>query len=121
MIACDESALICDFAETYHIYDYRALPLSTAAVLASGLREDSRIRMKMAGCTVALDLLLSAAILDRLTWLVWANSTDSQDGSKRPESILAKLTGRKTPSEYRVFDSPEDFEAARRAILQKGG
>lgn len=43
MILTDEDALICDFAETYNVLDYRALPLRTAATLASGLRADARI------------------------------------------------------------------------------
>lgn len=43
MIATDEDALICDLAETYHVFDYRGLPLKTAAALASGLRNDARI------------------------------------------------------------------------------
>ena len=42
MAARDEDALVCDMAETYHIFDYRALPLFLAARLACGLREDSR-------------------------------------------------------------------------------
>lgn len=43
MILTDEDALICDLAETYHVLDYRSLPLLTAATLASGLRSDARI------------------------------------------------------------------------------
>jgi len=43
MIATDEDALVCDLAETYHVLDYRMLPLKTAAALASGLRSDARI------------------------------------------------------------------------------
>ena len=43
MIHEDEDALICDFAETYQIYDYRSLPVKMAATLAAGLRDDSRI------------------------------------------------------------------------------
>ena len=37
MIALDQNALICDFAETYGIYNYRALPVSLLATLAVGL------------------------------------------------------------------------------------
>lgn len=59
MIALDEGALICDMAETYHIYDMRALPAETLATLACGLREDSRIKMKRAGLKyVPLEVLL---------------------------------------------------------------
>ena len=47
MLKKDEEALICDFAETYHIYDYKRLPLTTVAALAVGLRENSRLKMAM--------------------------------------------------------------------------
>lgn len=43
MMNISEDALICDLAETYHIYDMRSLPLRTVATLSAGLREDSRI------------------------------------------------------------------------------
>ena len=65
MVRADEDALICDFAETYHIYDYKRLPLSTAAALAVGLRDTSRIKMKLSGAVVANDIQLMAAAVDR--------------------------------------------------------
>lgn len=43
MISIDRDALLCDLAETYHIYSMRGLPARTLAVLAFGLRADSRI------------------------------------------------------------------------------
>lgn len=43
MIHADEDALICDLAETYHVLEYRRLPLMTVAALASGLRAGARI------------------------------------------------------------------------------
>ena len=49
MIRLDRDALICDLAETYHIYDMRSLPLQTVATLSAGLRDDSRIKMKAGG------------------------------------------------------------------------
>lgn len=35
-------------AETYGVYDLRALPVQTTAVLAQGLRADSRIMTRLA-------------------------------------------------------------------------
>lgn len=35
-------------AETYGVYDLRALPVQTTAVLAQGLRADSRIMARLA-------------------------------------------------------------------------
>ena len=47
MMAVDRDAWICDLAETYRIFDYRALPVGLLATLSFGLREDSRIKQKM--------------------------------------------------------------------------
>lgn len=121
MIYTDESALICDFAETYHILDYKALPLKTAAVLACGLRENSRIRMKMAGMSVSPDMVMMAAAVDRLSILVWTKTKDSAKGKNAPESILQKITGAKeSKDEIRSFDTAEEFDAARKKILEGG-
>lgn len=126
MVRLDESALICDFAETYHILDWRALPLQTAAVLASGLRDNSRIKMKIAELEIPPELMMMAAMVDRLSMLVWAKTEDAQKGRNRPESILAKLTDRSTSDEHasksgvKLFRTAEEFEEARKRAI-KGG
>lgn len=116
MVQADEDALICDFAETYHLYDYKRLPLRTAASLAVGLRNDSRIKMHLSGSKVAPDLLLLAAIADRLGLLIWSQ-TKRRHG--RPKSILEALTKTAAPCEHRVFQSGEDFHAAREAMIRQ--
>lgn len=123
MLHEDETAVICDLAETYHVLDYRALPLKTVAALASGLRENSRIRMKLSGMRVSTDTMLAAATVDRLSMLVWAKTKDGEIGRNRPESILDKLTAEDTRSdeEYKAFDSPEEFMQARKEILCREG
>lgn len=122
MISLDESALICDFAETYHILDYRALPLRTAAVLACGLREDSRIKMKLAGMKIPPEMMLQASTVDRLSMLVWAKTKDAQKGRKAPKSILEQLTKEQDPEkEIKPFESAAEFDAAREKLLQEGG
>ena len=125
MLHEDETAVICDLAETYHVLDYRALPLKTVAALASGLREDSRIRMKLSGMSVSTDTMLAAATVDRLSMLIWAKTKDGEKGRNRPESILDKLTAEDTRSdeEYKAFESPEEFMQARKELLlsREGG
>lgn len=123
MIRTDETALICDFAETYHVTDWRALPLKTAAALASGLREESRIKMKIAGQRIDSRTALLAGILDRLTTLAWMQTKDGHKGKNRPESVLAKLT--KEPEttkadDFIVFESPEAFEAMWHTLTGQG-
>lgn len=112
MIAHDRDALVCDLAETYGIFDMRALPATLLAALSSGLRENSRIKMKMAGITLTLPEMLLAAIADRLATQNWLMSEDGANGVNRPKSILMTLLGTDgANSGVMTFDSPEDFEA----------
>ena len=115
MVRTDETALICDLAETYGIYDWRALPLETAAALSSGLRDDSRIKMKIAGIQATRTELLLAAAVDRLALLVWSKTRDAEKNRNRPESIYEKLISRPEEKEEEkaiVFRSAEDFRQA---------
>ena len=124
MIRTDETALICDLAETYGILDYRALPLKTAAALSSGLRDDSRIKMKISGQTIRSDTALMAAAVDRLSLLVWSKTKDAAKNRNRPQSILQTLTGSRQEEkkkDYMVFRSAEDFEKARLKAIRREG
>ena len=119
MIETDESALICDFAETYHIYDYRALPVHYAATLAYGLRCDSRIRLKLGEVKEEVPCFISAAkAADYLALIV--NSLREE-----PEECPALLTdiiyGRAQKEEQKKtsYSSGEDFRSAW-AKLTKG-
>ena len=119
MIKTDENALICDLAETYHIYDYRSLPLSKVAAFSVGLRENSRIKMAMTGTKYTFDTLLLASILDGVNLKNWMMTKDGQEGRNRPESILNKLMGIKKEDEREemVFDSVEAFEEMRNKLM----
>ncbi len=119
MVACDEDALICDFAEFYHVLDYRELGLKRAATLACGLDDRSRIMRSMTGYPKPLGTLLQAAALDRLSLLVWANTKDAQRGRNRPKPVLDALleSGKEKEPEIRSFATIEEFEAARQRIL----
>lgn len=111
MIAIGEDELICDLAETYQIYDYKKLPARKAAVFASGLRNNSRIKMKMSGCDTPLETMIQASIADRIGLLVWMQSEDGHKKRNRPESILKLILGNlDTESSAEVFVSGEEFE-----------
>lgn len=118
MLAKNEDELICDMAETYHIYDMRALPVKTLAVLACGLSESSRVARKKAGQRLPINELLQCAIVDRIGQLVWMQSKDGAKGVNRPKLILEALEmsgpGR---DESAGYSSPAEFEAARRRII----
>ena len=121
MVHRDEDALVCDFAETYHILNWRALPLDLAARLASGLGSDSRIMRALTGQTAATDDIFLAAILDRCSFLVWAQTEDAKKGKNRPESVLSKLLGVEDKHHTRgtSFANGEEFEKAKMRLLQK--
>lgn len=125
MIQTDEDALICDLAETYHIYDHKQLPLTRVAVFAIGLKDDSRIKMKMSGRLVPMDTLLLAGISDKLSVLLWRQTKDGQKGRNVPTMILDTLMiGKSKESDVIVFSSGEDYESKRNEILkniQAGG
>ena len=93
MIRTDETALICDLAELYGVYDYRALPLKTVAALSSGLREDSRIRMKLNGRKITIETMLMASAVDRLSLLWWAQTKDGHNNKNQPDMLLDILLG----------------------------
>lgn len=123
MIRVDEEALICDFAETYGIYNYRELPLLLCATYAVGLRENSRIKMKMTESEMGLTDTLLAGIFDRLSLLVYAQTADAQKGINYPKLIMTSIVDEKDkPSQG--FATGEDYEKERKRILQsikKGG
>ena len=90
------------------------------AVLVIGLRDDSRIKMKMAGLKQPIETLLLAAAVDRLSVLVWSKSKDAQTGVNRPVSIFAKLVGVEKENNVKSYNSAEEFEKARRRIIGEG-
>lgn len=121
MIDLDEDALICDFAETYHIYDYRSLPASMAATLAVGLRDDSRIKRKIiqeeSGLRVSSTELLLSILIDRV-------SAIGAVGGELPPSLFEQCFdgGNRSASDEGVqhFSSAAEFETARHNLLAGG-
>ena len=113
MRAFHEDALICDFAETYHILDYQALPVRLQATLAAGLREGSRTAMILSGSRYPLETLLQATIADAVRYLLWSRTKDAQHNRNRPEPLLPRLIGQnEKKEEMRRFRSGADFDAA---------
>lgn len=120
MISLDEDALICDLAETYHILNYRALPPKLVGVLCCGLRDNSRIKMKLSEINVSADMLLSALIADRLQVLIWQNTEDGSKGRNFPKSIYEKLLNpQKEESQNMAFSSGADFDEYRKTLIGK--
>lgn len=112
MIKLDEDALICDLAETYQIYDYRSLPVKLVATLSAGLRDNSRIKLKAAGSSVAFDTIILAAIADNISML---RAGFSKDKPNKPFLFTEAIHGETKPK-VKGFKTVADFEAALKQI-----
>lgn len=107
MLQEGEAALICDFAETYHIYDYRQFPAAYVAVLADGLREDARI-WEIMKVKVDTNKRLLAGIYDCVNWIRWSRTKDAENDRNRPKSIYHLLF----EQEKDDHKAPEGFATA---------
>lgn len=116
MIGADRDALLCDLAETYQIYDLKALPVTTLAVLSFGLRPDSRIKMKMAGLTYVSPLILMAHMADTLTLL--HHHLFAEKSAKIP-SLYTDIINGTMEEETATYESGEAFEEARKRELRR--
>lgn len=119
MLVRSEDALICDFAETYHVLDWRALPVRTAATLACGLRDDSRIKMLISGSRYKADTLLLAGIADRLSILAWMKTKDGQKGRNKPKMIVDEMIRPKRQEVSVSYSTPDEYLAARAQIVER--
>lgn len=117
MIKIDEKALICDLAETYQIYNYRQLPPSQVAIFCIGLRDDSRIKMKLSGAKVTPNILLLSGIVDRLNLLLWSKTKDGLKGINKPKSILDDLYSK--GNDVSAFASGKEFEEERNRLIKE--
>lgn len=119
MLAKYPDELQCDLAETYRIYDWKALPVRTVATLSCGLRENSRVMRAMSGQKHTTDTMLLAAAVDRLSLLVWFQTKDGQKNRKRPPSLTEELTKDRSKEEKpMLFDTPEAFDEARQRAMK---
>ena len=115
MISVDRDAVICDMAETYHIYDFHTLPVQTFATLAVGLRGDSRIKMRIQEMTHISPVFSLVSIADTLSQL--AHALVGKEGSPPPALLSDIMNGKQSHKESEGFSSIEEFEAVRKRIF----
>jgi len=117
MIRLDEDALICDFAETYRILNFRGLPLHLVATLAYGLPNDCRIKKKLTNRHLDLNDALLAVVVDKLSQILWTKTEDAKHGRNKPKSLYDAL---EHPPERRnqSFSSVEAFERKREQLMR---
>ncbi len=99
----------CDFAETYHITDFEALPIDLAATLAAGLREPSRSYRAYNGVKLTLEQSLSAMMLDTANMILWTRSEDAKHNRNRPNSVYERLTAEPDENELEG-ETIEEFD-----------
>ena len=78
-------------AQYYHILDADAVEPFTLATLTAGLPEDSRVMRALSGSRAGTAELLLAAMVDRLSTLVWFKTKDGAKGRNRPKSVLERF------------------------------
>jgi hypothetical protein len=115
MLNTDSESLECDLAETYRIYDIEELPLHKVALFACGLRDNSRIKLKISGYKFSLETMMITAIFDKLNILLWAKSKDGQNGVNMPKSVFNLLNGidDHKEKEFIAYSSIDEFMKAR--------
>lgn len=119
MIALDEKALICDFAETYAIYNYRSLPVSLVATLSSGLGINSRIRRKMRDSDYNLEVELIAILIDQINILGWSLGGAKADKPASVYKMLRNNIESDKAKAFETFNTAEDYEKAMAKIKER--
>lgn len=92
------------------------------ATFSVGLRENSRIKLKLGGLKASVETLLLARIVDNTALSTWLNTKDGLDGTNRPESVFDAIqnAGERKEKDFIVFQDAEDFERMRAELLRKG-
>lgn len=115
MLGVDRDAVICDLAETYHVFDYKAIPVMTLATLCAGLHDDSRIKMRMMGLHRIAPSFALVRAADMLTVINY--SLTAKQGVKIPKLYQDIMIGKQKKKRTSGFSSIEEFEKARMRII----
>lgn len=116
MLNVDRTAVICDMAETYHIYDMGAFPARTVATLACGLPADSRIKTKMVGLEITPPkVLLMGLLVDELRILRYQLFGDK----KEKPTFITDIMQNAPQEQPMAFDSGADFDAYYKRIIER--
>lgn len=114
MLCVDRDAVICDLAETYHILDYRALPVRLLATLCCGLRDDSRIKLKMHGLVHVPEAFTAVSMADNLTLIRHFLTNDKKIDKK---SLFSEIIQIKEKHPENNFATSEEFLKWREAFV----
>ena len=115
MLDLDEEALICDLAETYGIYDYKSMPLRLISTLASGLRADSRIMLRISKDPEPRDVEVTilGAIADRLAYISYILLKAMKADPEVPVPIIKailEMDKKQSNEEVLKFNTSEELD-----------
>lgn len=114
MLWTDRDALICDLAETYHVLDYRTVPVGTLATLCAGLHDDSRIKLKIMNLHRIAPAFVGVRIADTLTMILHCLA-----GSKKKPKLYQEIMSEKQEKKKAAgFATIEEFEEAMKRITK---
>ncbi len=108
-----EDDVICDLAETYHIFSYKEHKPSFIATLLSGLKDDARISMRLAGVTADTKTRLLAMIADLIR--AFGGSFDGEEGTSIYDTFIRTQESKKATG----FNTVEEYENRRNEIITK--
>ena len=100
-------------AETYHIYNYRAVDPKTLTVLIQGLGPNTRLGQKIAGINAPLDTILLAVLVDDFNALL----NGFAKNPKKVESIAKDLITKK--QRFEGFSNPDDLKNKIKQMQEK--
>lgn len=122
MMADHESAIVCDLAQFYHIYNLEDFEVGYIATLVCGLPSESRVMRELSGMKFSLDTMLNAITADYISDLIYVEIKKStKKAVQRPKSLLEIIRdGTEDTAKQQTFNSVEEFEEARRRIIEEG-
>lgn len=108
--------LICDLAETYHIYNMYDFTPEYIGILVNGLDADSRVNRKIGEQKIKSETYLLAGIFDNVNYLLYGMSDPKKRGNP-PDSILKRLLSDEPREKEKVFVTPDDFRETWKKIV----
>lgn len=123
MMNVDHEALECDLAQTYHIYEMKELSACRVALFSCGLRENSRIKLKISNNDYSIETLLLAKISDELAISNWIKSGHKE--KNKPISLLNRMLksdsnkNNQSNDEIVNYASSKEFDKARNEFFKR--
>lgn len=117
-----ERDMVCDLAETYHVFNYKELSAFQLATLVTGLRANSRVKMKLSGLDeISIETRLLALIHDHIAIMSWRQTEDARKKKNVPKSVYASLTTKPKEDKNKpiAFKTGDDFDRARTLLIQQ--